>query len=146
MTCLAITPNDRVSSGALAERTQVPQDYLSKVLQLLARASLIAGRRGVGGGYRLARPATEITMIEVVNAVEPVKRIERCPLGMNGHNGNLCPLHRRMDEATKSVIDILNGVSLDDLLNDPASASPLCEPENGAAMSLNGSAAESRVS
>lgn len=136
MTCLAISPNERVASGALATRTQVPQDYLSKVLQLLARADLIKGRRGVGGGYQLARPAAEITMVEVINAVEPLKRIESCPLGLDNHGPNLCPLHRRMDLAAKAVIDILDDVTLDDLLNEPNSNKPLCDTETTARLTV----------
>ena len=46
----------------------MPVNYLAKVLQVLAGANLIIGRRGVGGGYRLARRPEEITMLEVINA------------------------------------------------------------------------------
>ena len=57
MACLAMYPDDLVATPTLAEQTKVPANYLAKVLQQLAAAKLITGRRGVGGGYRLARPA-----------------------------------------------------------------------------------------
>ena len=49
MSCLAYMPDDLVSTAQLAEVTRVPMNYLAKVLQLLSKAELINGRRGVGG-------------------------------------------------------------------------------------------------
>ena len=47
----------------------------------------------------LAKPPGELTILEVVNAVEPIGRIKTCPLGLSSHGVNLCPLHRRLDAA-----------------------------------------------
>ena len=52
--------------------TKVPMNYLAKVLQLLARSEIVTGRRGVGGGYRLSRPASEVSMLDVINAIDPM--------------------------------------------------------------------------
>jgi len=129
MTCLALGEEGRMSSAALAEQTQVPPDYLAKVLQQLSKAGLITGRRGVGGGYQLSRAASTIRLIDVVHAVEPVERIKTCPLGIAIHGANLCPLHRVMDKATKAVIDILDDIKLSDLINEPGASVPLCSSE-----------------
>src|SRR5690242_12596824 len=87
MSCLAVTPAHLMPTGTLADLTKVPPNYLAKVLQQLAASGLITGRRGVGGGYKLARPPAAITLLEVINAVCPVQRITTCPLGLNGHDG-----------------------------------------------------------
>ena len=126
MTCLALSESDRVASSTLAEQTHVPQDYLAKVLQLLAKAGLIVGRRGVGGGYRLARDASQIRLLDVMNAVGTIERITTCPLGLPSHGTNLCSLHRKMDEVAKAVIDIFDDATLADLLTGPESSRPLC--------------------
>ncbi len=128
MACLALSKGELVATPVLAERTKVPANYLAKVLQQLAAAELITGRRGVGGGYRLSKPAAQINLLDVVNAVSSVKRIESCPLELKSHGANLCPLHRRLDEAAAAVIDIFSGVTLLDLIEDETNPSkPLCE-------------------
>ena len=137
MACLALTPDELVPTVALAGRTKVPSNYLAKVLQQLAGAQLITGRRGVGGGYKLARSAAQIKMMDVVSAVSDVTRIKTCPLGLPNHGSVLCPLHRRMDEAAAGVIAVFDGVTLADLLNDPKSSKPLCEAETTAKLSVS---------
>lgn len=61
------------STNTLAETTLVPRAYLSKVLQGLRRSGLITSQRGVGGGVALAHSSSEITILQVVNAVEPIR-------------------------------------------------------------------------
>ncbi|RMH14169.1 MAG: Rrf2 family transcriptional regulator [Planctomycetota bacterium] len=129
MVWLAYTEDGLMPTSSLAERTGVPFNYLAKVLQSLAQADLIVGRRGVGGGYRLARPAEEITMLDVINAINPVERITSCPLGLPSHGPNLCMLHRQLDQAAKALIDTFQGVTLADLLDDRERSRPLCDTE-----------------
>ncbi len=127
MACLALNPGQRISSAALAEMTHVPSDYLAKVLQLLARANLVAGRRGVGGGYTLVGDPARITMLEVVNAVESLSRIRSCPLDLSKHGAELCAMHRIMDKASQAVIEVLDGHTLADVLAESEGPSPLCD-------------------
>lgn len=128
MACLAYTPDGLVSTPELARLTKVPPNYLAKVLQMLASAKLIEGRRGVGGGYRLSRPPAEITMLDVINTVSPVKRICECPLSIGSHNTSLCSLHRRMDHAAKTLIDLFEGITFEDIVRGAtAEHRPLCD-------------------
>src|SRR6478609_2456343 len=80
----------------VAKATKVPQAYLSKVLQGLVAAGIVKSQRGIGGGMSLAKKPSELTILEVVNAVDPIKRIESCPLELASHGIKLCPLHRRV--------------------------------------------------
>lgn len=137
MSSLAYFPDQLVPTPQLAKQTKVPSNYLAKVLQLLAGAGLIIGRRGVGGGYRLARPASEITLLHVVEAVDPVQRITTCPLGLPNHGGMLCPLHRRVDEAVKAIQDVFGATTLEDLVQEPTSSKPLCDTEMFAQLTVN---------
>lgn len=139
MSALALFPGILVPTSAVAERTKVPSNYLAKVLQQLAGAGLIEGRRGVGGGYKLARPANEINMLDIIRAVGRLQRITSCPLGLANHGPNLCPLHRRMDEASGMLIDRFTGVKLSDLISDPDSMNrPLCDAQTTASLTVKG--------
>ncbi len=127
MAWLTLTPDELVSAGTLAEATRVPADYLAKILQQLSQAGLITGRRGVGGGYKLARSADEIYMLDVLNVVDPVERLRSCPVGLETHGPNLCPLHRKIDEAIAAVCNVFGNVSLTDLCSEGEGVKPLCE-------------------
>src|SRR5882672_8604555 len=95
MAWLALSPDVLVPTMTLAEKTKVPPHYLAKVLQQLSAADLIMGRRGVRGGYKLSRPARQISLLDVVRAVAEVERITTCPLGIESHGPTLCPLHKK---------------------------------------------------
>ena len=127
MSCLAYEPDKLMPTNELSEVTKVPQNYLAKVLQSLAQAGLIVGRRGVGGGYRLSRPVMEISLLDVINAISPVERITKCPLGLDNHSGRLCPLHRRLDMAAKQTIDTFGGITLMDVISERDASRPLCD-------------------
>ncbi|MBX3386965.1 MAG: Rrf2 family transcriptional regulator [Phycisphaeraceae bacterium] len=138
MAWLALSPDTLTPTGQLAEKTKVPTHYLSKVLQQLGDAKLISGRRGVKGGYRLARHPSQITLLEVVNAVSEVKRITSCPLGLANHGPNLCPLHRRIDAVAAATIEIYGNTTLESLLLEPNAPKPLCDTEMTAKLSIGG--------
>jgi Rrf2 family transcriptional regulator, nitric oxide-sensitive transcriptional repressor len=139
MSCLALAPDQLVPTNTLAAMTKVPSNYLAKVLQQLATAKLITGRRGVGGGYRLARPAGQINLLDIVNTVGTLQRITSCPLGLPNHGTNLCALHRTMDNAAANIIKMLDGVTLQNLIEAPGVANkPLCDARNTQEVSTHG--------
>lgn len=111
----------------IARATKVPAGYLSKVLQALGRADLVNAQRGLHGGFTLARPPGEVSVLDVVNAVDPVQRIHTCPLGLASHGKNLCPLHRKLDNALLSIEESFASTSIEDLLKTPTGSKPLCD-------------------
>lgn len=123
---LAENPGQPQTTQQIAHATQVPPSYLSKVLQALGRAGLVRGSRGIGGGFELSRHASQLSILEVVNGVDPIRRIHTCPLGLESHRVRLCPLHRKMDQALAIIEATLAGTTLADVLNEPA-VQPLCE-------------------
>lgn len=125
--CLAYSREGLVSTSDLAEVTKVPMNYLAKVLQLLARSGIVSGRRGVGGGYKLTREPGEISMLDVINAIDPIERIGSCPLGLPNHSGALCPLHRKLDEAVAMLIKQFSGISMADMIGELGDTRPLCD-------------------
>jgi Rrf2 family protein len=111
----------------IAEATKVPAAYLSKVLQALRRAGIVDSRRGVGGGVTLAHAPEDLTILDIVNAVDPIQRIKTCPLNLAAHGGRLCPLHRRLDSALASMETAFRQTTLAELLAEQSKNSPLCD-------------------
>jgi Rrf2 family protein len=124
---LATKEGGPATTEEVAERTRVPAAYLAKIFQGLARSGIVRSQRGVGGGVSLAKPADELTILEVVNAVEPIQRITTCPLGLAAHGARLGPLHRRVDDALAQVEAAFGGTTLAEVLAEPSASVPLCD-------------------
>ncbi|RIK86524.1 MAG: transcriptional regulator [Planctomycetota bacterium] len=127
MVTLAKREGQPCTAQLLAELTDTPVAYLSKLMQVLVRAELVNSRRGVNGGFILAKKPAAMTIFDVVQAVEPIKRIRQCPLKISEHAGVLCPLHRRLDAAIAMVEHTFRETTLADLLNESEGRRPLCD-------------------
>lgn len=128
--CLAQHPQRLLTTQEISQATCVPVSYLSKVLQSLGRAGLISASRGIRGGYALSVNASELSILRVVNVIDPIKRIRRCPLSLDSHGERLCPLHRRLDSVLEQTERIFDGTLISELLrNDDGDVGPvpLCE-------------------
>jgi len=125
--CLASTPKTALTTEKIAKITKVPGSYLSKVLQALGRAGIVRSQRGLHGGFSLAKPAEELSLLEVINAVDPLKHIDKCPLGLGQHGSNLCPLHKRLNDSIKMIEKAYQKSSIGDLLKEPTESRPLFE-------------------
>lgn len=119
------------TTAQIADATQVPRDYLAKILQGLSKKGIVATQRGVGGGVSLAKGPADLTILDVVNAVEPIERIASCPLGLKTHGVRLCPLHRRLDDAMATVEAAFARTTLAEVLAEPTESVPLCEAPAG---------------
>lgn len=111
----------------IAKATKVPQAYLSKVLQSLRQSNVVHSQRGIGGGISLVKTPEDLNLLEVVNAVDPICRIHTCPLNLKGHGSNLCPLHRKLDDAMRDMEIAFNETTLADLLSSSLHSYPLCD-------------------
>ena len=111
----------------IALATKVPHAYLSKVMQSLNRGGLVRSQRGLHGGFSLAKSPDKLTILEVVTAVDPIRRIRHCPLDLKSHGVRLCPLHRRMDNALAMVEEAFSASTLAEILAEPTESVPLCE-------------------
>jgi Rrf2 family protein len=116
---LASEPSERRTARDIADAMDIPVEYLSKVLQSLARAGLVEAQRGHRGGFRLARSGEKISLLDVMNAVDPVRRISTCPLRLEQHRHVLCPLHRKLDQALAGIERDFRQTSISDLIDIP---------------------------
>lgn len=131
MVCLANGESAVQTRSQLVEQTKVPSAYLAKVMREMNRAGLVTAQRGVNGGFQLARDAGEITLLEVVNAVDPLPRIRTCPLGIKSHGSRLCGLHQYLDDSMSDLEKRLSEKTLAALIAEKTGSNPLCEDQAG---------------
>ena len=116
-TQLAVTPSSRPVRDLAAE-TRIPQPTVSKVLKQLARAGVVTSIRGPQGGYRLARPATEIGVDEIITALEGPIAVTECA---DERSGSSCAYERRCgvranwQRINDAVYAALDGIKLSDM-------------------------------
>lgn len=106
-----------VSAGDVAAALDVPANYLSKILHTLSRAGLVSSERGPGGGYRLARPAEELSIADVVGAIDSTALESRCLLGNRNCPGrHPCPAHDGWIRAAEPVAAFFRDTMVSELL------------------------------
>ena len=114
------------TTETIANTTKVPVGYLAKIMQLLAKGGLVSSQRGLHGGFTLTKEPKQLTMHDVLQCVDPISRITECPLKLEGHGTNLCPLHRRLDNALMAVETAFRKTTIAQLLAEPTGSRPLC--------------------
>ncbi len=103
----------------IAAAVKVPKEYMRKIFQTLTRGGLVAGRRGAGGGYRLARPPEEISLRDIVEAVEGSLPVYGC-LHVRRHceSALSCPVQKTFEAAREKMAEVLRGTSLESLARE----------------------------
>lgn len=99
-----------VEAKLIAEEEHIPIRFLLKILRLLTKDGIVESYRGVNGGYALSRPPSEITMLDVVEAIEGPIAINRClyaPEECNKNFSEHCPVHEALFELQKSMAEHL---------------------------------------
>lgn len=127
LTVLAARPDDVLSASELAERSGLEVPTVSKLLKPLAQAGLVEGFRGARGGYRLARPASAISLVEIVEAMEGPLAMTECSLD-HGECGisDQCGVRGNWRRINDVVHAALREVSLAQMLGDvPVPAPPV---------------------
>lgn len=129
---LAMNPGNAYTTQQISLATKVPAAYLSKVMQSLVRSRLLQSQRGLGGGFVLSKEPQEISILEVLDAVDPIQRIRTCPLGLKAHGSTLCALHKKLDDATAIIEKTFSDTTIAEILAQPTASIPLCEfPKDG---------------
>jgi len=106
----------RQKARVVAAEMDIPDRYASQILANLVAHDLIHATAGPDGGYELARPAEDISLLEVVEAAEGPIKLERCVLRGGACDwNNVCPVHEAWSRAQQALIAELAGTSFDDL-------------------------------
>ena len=114
---LSIRPQDKpVMLADLVTGTSMPRDFLAKVFGKLVTAGVLTSAKGRGGGYRLARPPHEITLAEIVGAIDGVHPSDSCVDGFaECHDLAPCPQHDLHKPIRQRLKDYLDTTTLADL-------------------------------
>lgn len=117
---LSSQPEGTVSLiSEIAETQEVPKSYLSKIMQHLVKSGLVKSRRGAKGGFTLARPASEITLRETIEALEGPIFLNVCLIKRGEcHRDDLCPVHPVWKEAQRKLVEVLDSKTMADLVRD----------------------------
>ncbi len=132
-----------VNSERISKQSRIPHAYLSKVMRGLVVAKIVKSQLGPNGGFVMAREIGSVSVLDVVNAVDPLRRITSCPLGRADHVV-LCPLHREMDDAMHHVECRLKEVSIAELQERDNATGPLAMINTNVASSVKLPAARGR--
>jgi len=105
------------TAAALAERTGLPVPTVQKLLKLLARDQIVVSHRGATGGYSLDRAADEITVAEIIQAIDGPVSLTDCVGGTEGSCDveHLCPMRGNWDRVNRAVRLALDGITLADM-------------------------------
>jgi len=101
-----------VSLAGISERQKISLSYLEQLFGKLRRGSLVESVRGPGGGYNLARDASQVSVADIVRAVEEPIDSTQCGGRENCHDNHRCMTHDLWEELNTTVYGFLEGVSL----------------------------------
>jgi|Deesub1362A_J573_1020465.scaffolds.fasta_scaffold14301_3 Rrf2 family protein len=109
-------PRRVVTRSEIVRRMQVPFHFLGKIAQALSRAGVIEIRKGARGGYRLARPAEDISLLEVVEAIEGPIFLNQCLVRPQScSRSSFCAVHQVWAQAQERMREVLGSASLAEL-------------------------------
>ena len=126
---LAAAPGRQMTAAAVAVEARLPRATVAKVLKALAHAGVVAGARGAAGGYRLARPATAISIAEVVAAIDGAIGLTQCTSHKPScERSDFCPTRTPWQRINHAVGAALGAVTLAEMLSQPGDASRQTTP------------------
>jgi FeS assembly SUF system regulator len=132
MTRLAARPDDVLSTAQLADDARLELPTVSKLLKALAHAGLVESFRGVNGGYRLARAAEQITLAEIVEAMEGPIGMTECSVGVGQcERESHCSVRGNWQRINSAVDGALREVSLADMLQPAHAGEPAPHAQHG---------------
>ncbi len=104
----------------IAETQKISVSYLEQLFARLRKNRLVKGMRGPGGGYRLARPASEVTIAEIIAAVDEQIDMTRCAGKEDCQDGEKCLTHELWADLSKQLYDFLHAITLAQIVAWPA--------------------------
>lgn len=106
----------RIMVEELVAGTDLPKDFIAKIFQRLARSEILVSTKGRNGGFALAKPATEITLLEIVEALEGPMAMDKCVVGLAKCNDHMpCPQHDLYKPIRIRLKDYLRTTTLADM-------------------------------
>ncbi len=111
--------HDTVALADIAARQGISLSYLEQLFAKLRRRGLVASVRGPGGGYSLALPAAQISVAQIVMAINENIDATRCGGEKNCHGEERCLTHQLWSELSRRIYEFLDGITLATLVTEP---------------------------
>lgn len=111
-----INPDGYVRVQDICEGSELPAHFIAKIFRDLVRAGILVSAKGRGGGYALARPAKDIRLYDIVDAVDGVSNYQSCVVGLAECNDKQpCPQHENFKAIRQRILSYLNVTTLADM-------------------------------
>ena len=112
------TETGPVTLSEISKRQDISLSYLEQLFTRLRKQQLVRSTRGPGGGYSLNKPADQLTVAEIVAAVDETVDTRRCSGASNCHDGRQCLAHELWDDLSQQIFGFLEDISLQDLMEE----------------------------
>jgi len=113
------TKDKNVDLGQISEELDIPKHFLSKILQILVKQKLLISMKGPTGGFKLNRDPKDITLIEIIDAIDGLEIFTQCGIGFKKCNdSHPCPIHHDYKKVREKVKSLFKEKSLYQLTED----------------------------
>lgn len=108
--------NELFNAKQVSDKVKQPKEFVSKVLQTLTSSGIIGSKKGKNGGFFLARSASKVRLIEIVEAIDGLEMFNNCVLGFPGCSSEEpCPVHDKWGKLRDDAYKMLSEETLEDI-------------------------------
>lgn len=116
---LHATEDENVGLNRIAKEQDIPKHFLSKILQMLVKHKLLYSMKGPTGGFNLNRPADQITLIQVIEAIDGLDVFNQCGIGFKRcDDSHPCPIHHDYKKVRNRIQDLFEHKTLKELTQE----------------------------
>lgn len=114
----SVSTDSYTSITQISEELDISRHFLTKILQQLTEQELMESMKGPKGGVRLRHPTDEITLLDIVAAIDGMDLLTECALGLPGCGSEKpCPMHDQWADTRNEIRDMLEGTTLESLVD-----------------------------
>ncbi|HAN18975.1 MAG: hypothetical protein A2X13_11730 [Bacteroidetes bacterium GWC2_33_15] len=115
--------NRKIGIKEISKELNIPTPFLGKILQLLAKNKLLTSTKGPNGGFGLAKPPKEITLLSIIQIIDGLDLFTECLIGLSSckpteHNDVQCPIHKRYEPISKQIYEMFDTENIENLKNE----------------------------
>jgi Rrf2 family transcriptional regulator, iron-sulfur cluster assembly transcription factor len=106
--------NEKSPSEEISKKLKIPKEFVSKILQSLTASKIIKSKKGNSGGFLLGKPASEIRLIDIVEAIDGLTMFKSCVIGFPGCSPeHPCPVHHKWGKLRTQAYDMLSAETIE---------------------------------
>jgi len=112
----------KIGIRKISEELNIPTPFLGKILQMLSKNKLLSSTKGPNGGFSLAKPASEINLLQIIEIIDGLDLFNDCLIGLrscsaNAHTDVQCPIHSKYAPISKQIYDLFESETIEELAN-----------------------------